>query len=136
MNKVQLAFMENEFRSLRQKTFLKAKKLATRREAKILSLDEKWEILLQALNQKILPIDNRNCWTDYGKSTFLTNFDWSSYEYPADIDKEFLKKEEAWIDETIQTAMQNLVMDEKNNNFNDVFDWVKATFKEHYDCLS
>ena len=75
MNKLQLEYMRHEFSKLRQETWCRMKKIATRKEAKTLSTDECWEILMRALDQKILPLSNNNCWTEYGKNQLLSYFD-------------------------------------------------------------
>ena len=136
MNKAMIDYIKEEVSTLRVQLFDRVEKLAIRKKAHELSIDEKWTLFLRALNQSILPFRTDICMSEYTKTQFLKSyFDFSSYEYPADIDEKFMHEEKKFINETTDAAIRNCILNEKEYPFTEVFPKMKAMFDEHYSLL-
>lgn len=133
MNKSEINYIQDEMNTLKRTMVERAKKLAIRREEKRLSIDEMWEIFLRSIDQSILPLKTNLCMNDYGKDTFLRSYwDFSGYEYPADIDKQFLNNEIKFINDKIGDATRKCILDSQTFKFTEVFPALKKEFDEHY----
>lgn len=133
MNKSEINYIQDEMNKLKNKVVERVKKLAVRKEEKLLSTDEMWEIFLRSIDQSILPLKTNLCMSDYSKRSFLSSYwDFSGYEYPADIDKQFLNDEIKFINDKIDDATRKCILDSQTFKFTEVFPALKKEFDEHY----
>ena len=128
MNKHEITFIEQQFNAQLGWFEIELRKLYTTKQEKKLTREEKTEIFLKALNQKILPMSNDvyQLWDG-----FFNNFDWSSYEWDEEYDKENYEKDCKAYKELADQKIRLCVMDPKEHPFNKEFDEFKQALEDH-----
>ena len=129
MNKHEITFIEQQFKYQLNVFETKLRELYITKPKKQLSRDEKIEVIKKALNQKILPFQNDfACRVWEG---FFNNFDWSSYEWDEEYDKENYEKDCKAYKELADQKIRLCVMDPKEHPFNKEFDEFKQALEDH-----
>lgn len=128
MNKHEITFIEQQFNSTRHQFEMDLHKLYITKPEKKLTKDEKTEIFLKALNQKILPMSKDVCqlW-----DSFFSNFDWSGYEWDEEYDKKNYEADCKAYKELADQKIRLCVMDPKEHPFNKEFDEFKQALEDH-----
>ena len=129
MNKHEITFIEQQFNLERDWFEIKLRELYITKPKKELSKDEKIEVIKKALNQNILPLAN-----DFACQVwdgFFRNFDWSSYEWDEEYDKENYEKDCKAYKELCDAKIRLCVMDPKEHPFNKEFDEFKQALEDH-----
>ena len=128
MNKHEITFIEQQFNAQLGWFEIELRKLYITKPEKKLTREEKTEIFLTALNQKILPMSKDVCQLWDG---FLNNFDWSGYEWDEEYDKENYEADCKAYKDLCDAKVRLCVMDPKEHPFNKEFDEFKQALEDH-----